>query len=329
MGTDHVYLELQNKCGLSPFSVSHLAATVQRFGVALIVAGSLSYAMAQPPTMAELSRRPDNTGTGAYAAMKEEVSSLPDHVVYRPADLSALGTTKLGLVAWANGGCSPDAAIYRFHLLELASHGYLVIASGKILSGPGAPPREPGTESQRLPETAPVLLTDALDWAFAENARTDSPYYGRIATAQVAVSGASCGGAQAIDVAGDPRITTLVLHNTGIRIEPTSSVPGTEPVKNPLEAIHTPTIFIQGEEPNRMDNYQRIDDVPIAIANLIGSDHSGTFWQENGGVAAQVAVKWLEWQLRGDAAAASYFMGADCGICKDPAWSYESKRLVP
>jgi hypothetical protein len=50
---------------------------------------------------------------------------------------------KLGVVAWGNGGCSDDGASSRFHLLEIASHGYLVIASGRILSGPGAPPREP------------------------------------------------------------------------------------------------------------------------------------------------------------------------------------------
>ena len=36
--------------------------------------------------------------------MKEETASLPRHVVYRPKDLSALGRTKLGVVAWGNGG---------------------------------------------------------------------------------------------------------------------------------------------------------------------------------------------------------------------------------
>ena len=60
-----------------------------------------------------------------------------------PRTSTALGRTKLGVVAWGNGGCSDDAASSRFHLLEIASHGYLVVASGRILSGPGAPPREP------------------------------------------------------------------------------------------------------------------------------------------------------------------------------------------
>ena len=83
--------------------------------------------------------RPDTPGTGRFPAIKEEVSSLAGHVVYRPKDLAALGAVKLGVVAWGNGGCSDDGASSRFHLLEIASHGYLVIASGRILSGPGAP----------------------------------------------------------------------------------------------------------------------------------------------------------------------------------------------
>ena len=106
-------------------------------------AGAAAARPAALERQAEINKRPDTPGTGRFAAMKEEVASLPRHVVYRPRDLGALGTTKLGVVAWGNGGCSDDAASSRFHLLEIASHGYLVLASGRILSGPGAPPREP------------------------------------------------------------------------------------------------------------------------------------------------------------------------------------------
>ena len=77
---------------------------------------------------AEINKRPDTPGTGAFPAMKEEIAPLPRHVVYRPRDLSAMGRTKLGVVAWGNGGCSDDAASSRFHLLEVASHGYLARA---------------------------------------------------------------------------------------------------------------------------------------------------------------------------------------------------------
>jgi len=128
---------------------------------------------AQERQAAELNARPDTPGSGQFPAMKEEVPSLPHHVVYRPKDLGALGRQKLGVVAWGNGGCSEDGASSRFHLLELASHGYLVIASGRILSGPGAPPREPRPAAPPAagaippPRTQVSDLTDAVDWALS------------------------------------------------------------------------------------------------------------------------------------------------------------------
>src|SRR6185295_5518196 len=82
---------------------------------------------------------PDTPGTGRYPALKEETPSLPEHVVYRPADLGKLGARQLGLYIFGNGACSNDGASSRNHLLEIASHGYLAIAPGRIRSGPGAP----------------------------------------------------------------------------------------------------------------------------------------------------------------------------------------------
>jgi hypothetical protein len=89
-------------------------------------------AAAQQPT--EAANRPDTPGTGRFAAIKEEVTSLPAHVIYRPNDLAALGAMKLGVVAWGNGGCSDDGASTRLHLLEIASHGYLVIRQACVRS---------------------------------------------------------------------------------------------------------------------------------------------------------------------------------------------------
>jgi hypothetical protein len=134
--------------------------------------------------------RPNTPGTGPYPAMKEEIPALPRHVVYRPANVPAMGAQKLGVVAWGNGGCSDDAASARFHLLELASHGYLVSASGRMLSGPG-----------------------------------------------------------------------------------------------------------------------------------------GTYSEPNGGAAGPVAVAWLNWQFRGDAKAATRFVGEQCGLCTDAKWTFERKHF--
>jgi dienelactone hydrolase len=282
---------------------------------------------------------PDPPGTGPYAAMKEEVPSLPKHVIYRPANLAALGGRKLGVVAWGNGGCSDDGASTRFHLLELASHGYLVIANGKILSGPGAPPQpQAQTQTQtppnqpRAPRTLASDLTAAIDWALAENSRAGSPYFGRIDPALVALSGWSCGGLQALAVAKDPRVKTVVMQNTGVLNDgPNTTIPGMDLTKAALANFHTPVLYILGGPPdiaykNGMDDFQRIANVPVAVANLpVG--HGGTYQEPNGGAAAQVAVSWLEWQLRGDAAAARRFVGDDCGLCRDSSWTFERRNF--
>jgi hypothetical protein len=297
---------------------------------------SLASAQPNPQQEAERDQRPDNIGTGPYPAMKEVEVSLPAHVVFRPQNLSTLGNEKLGLIVWGNGGCTDDAASSRFHLLELASHGYLVIASGQVYSGPGAilrveqPPAAQGQVPP--PRTTPAQLTRAIDWALHENARKDSPYYGRIDGDQIVVSGFSCGGIQALSVAGDPRIDTLVLQNTGIfNDSPAAPMAGMDLTKDDLKSIHTPTIYILGGETdiayaNGMDDYQRINHVPIAVANLpVG--HGGTYNEDNGGQAAQVAVNWLKWQLRSDQKAASWFVGQNCVLCSDDEWTLETKNL--
>ena len=42
---------------------------------------------------AEINKQPDTPGTGRFPAIKEEVTSLPRHVIYRPKDLAAVGRT--------------------------------------------------------------------------------------------------------------------------------------------------------------------------------------------------------------------------------------------
>jgi dienelactone hydrolase len=285
----------------------------------------------------ENNKLPDPTGTGRFAALKEEVASLANHVIYRPADLAGLSDTKLGVVAWGNGGCSNDGASSRFHLLEIASHGYLVIASGRILSGPGASAPEPRRAAQpgqpAPPRTVASDLTDAIDWALAENARTGSPLQGRIDTEQIAVAGWSCGGLQALRVAKDPRVRAVVLHNTGVlNGGPNATIPGMDLTKDALNGLHTPVVYILGGPTdiayaNGMDDFQRIAHVPAAVANLpVG--HGGTFQEPHGGAAASVAVSWLDWQLRGDPPAARRFIGDDCGLCRDQSWTLQRKNFA-
>lgn len=284
---------------------------------------------------------PDSTGTGPYPPFKQEIASLPDHVVYMPRDLSALGQKKLGLYVFGNGGCSPDGASSRQHLLEIASHGYLVIAPGRILSGPGAPPQPAQPARQPAPAGAPPAklragnpassLTDAIDWALRENDRPGSQLQGKIDPNQIAVSGWSCGGLQALAVGTDPRIKTLVIMNSGLFPDGTNPIEGIDVNKAQLARLHGSILYVLGGKtdiayPNGTDDYARISHIPAAQVNIpVG--HGGTYNQPNGGLAAQVVVAWLDWKLRGDAAAARQFTGEDCGLCKRSDLTYEHKNF--
>src|ERR1700744_5232752 len=122
-------------------------------------------------------KKPDTVGTGKYPALKETVDSLPNHVIYRPADLTKLGKEKLGVLAWGNGGCAADGAGARFPLSEFASHGFFPMPRGTFKRDPGGPPPPPGgtpTEPPALgangmplhippPATKAALLTEAID----------------------------------------------------------------------------------------------------------------------------------------------------------------------
>jgi dienelactone hydrolase len=296
--------------------------------------------------MEAYSKMPDTVGTGRYPALKEMDPSLPNHVIYRPADLTKLGKQKLGVLAWGNGGCSADGAGARLHLAEIASHGYLAIAAGTILSGPGAPPRAPGSPSPGAPPapgaagalpsipppaTKASSLREAIDWALAENTRAGSHYFGRIDPQWIAVSGWSCGGLQALEIAADPRVRTVIIHNSGIFSAGANPIPGMDFSKALLQKLHTPTLYILGGPTdiayaNGMDDFKQINAVPVMVVNLeVG--HGGTFIQPNGGRAASVAASWLDWQLKGDIQASKRFTGPDCGLCTDPQWQVQRKNM--
>lgn len=302
----------------------------------LWMAGCLVAHSAEPaadPAEALRSTVPDTPGTGRFPAIKQTDARLPGQAIYRPADLTALGSMKLGVYAFGNGSCTDDAAHTRLHLLEVASHGYLVIVPGAFYTGPGAIARP-----ANLPAAGPnaVLTThaqlgEAISWALAENTRAGSAYYGKIDPRAIAVSGFSCGGLQALFNARDPRVSTVVMMNSGLFVDGPTTMAGMTGDKSLLDTLHTPILYVLGGDTDiayaaGMDDFARITRVPAAAAN-INKGHGGTYWEPNGGAAAQVVVKWLDWQLRGDAEAGRMFKGKDCGLCRDAAWSLKTKGL--
>lgn len=275
-------------------------------------------------------------GSGPYPAMMEVDPSLARHVVYRPHDLSAFGgARKLGIYVWGNGACSDDGASVPNHLLEIASYGYLVIASGytgEELKRVQAARGEPQEGAPPVMPTSAQDMRDGLDWALAENGRAGSPYRGKLDPEMTAASGFSCGGVQALELAtSDERINALIVHNSGLFPEDAERMAGMDLPKSALARLRMPVLYVQGGESdiawnNGYDDFTRIDHVPAALVGLpVG--HGGTYFEPHGGAAAMIATDWLEWQLRGDKAAARTFIGANCRLCTVPGWTIERKKL--
>jgi dienelactone hydrolase len=229
--------------------------------------------------------------------------------------------------------------------MQIASHGFIAIASGpKDAPLPGFASQVPGQAISTPNPAAGVAagrttdedLLKAVDWAIAENARKDSPYFGHLDPSKVAVMGQSCGGLQATAVAGDPRVKTVVIWNSGVFPEdggrgggPGGTMSGA--TKASLDRFHAPVAYFLGGPSdiayaNGKDDFSRIKTVP-AFLGSIRSGHGGTYNQEGGGWFGEVGVAWLKWRLNGDAASARYFEGTDCTLCKNPIWEVAKKNM--
>ncbi len=298
-------------------------------GVAIAGLSLVNSASAQvtPPATGSATRPTsrviEDGGTGPYKAIALQEASLATHTVFRPQDLSPFGNNrKLPIIAWGNGACANSPWEHVNFLSEVASNGFLVVAIGPLpMEG------EKGRGSSKSTQ-----LTDAIDWAIAQNSDKTSPLYNKIDITKIAVSGMSCGGLQTLEMAPDKRVTTAVIYNSGLFVTRGSGVGGMPDLpKEHLKKLHTPTLYVLGGEKdiayaNGMDDYKNINHVPVFVANMdVG--HGGTYGQPHGGEFAKVATAWYKWQLKGDKEAAKWFTGNPPGLAADKNWKVEKKNM--
>ena len=273
------------------------------------------------------SRTVEDGGTGAYKAVMKEEPTLPAHTVFAPKDLSAFSKKKgLPVLVWGNGACTDSPWEHYKFLNEIASHGYLVIATGYI-------------PMEEKPYRGPMSTTEqqiaSIDWAIAQNADPQSPYYQKIDVKHICAAGMSCGGLQTLYNCADKRITALMICNSGLFNQQNAhqAVGGMPmPPKEKLEEIHTPIIYILGGETdiaygNGMDDFHRIKHVPACAVNYpVG--HGGTYRQPHGGEFTVPALAWLDWQLKGDSKAARMFKGNSPLLLQREGWTLEKNAKL-
>ena len=267
----------------------------------------------------------EDGGTGPYKALMTEVADLPEHTIIMPQDLSAFDKNHpLPVLVWGNGACANSPFEHINFLNEIASHGYLVLATGEI----------PMTDEwYHGPMSRSEQQVESMDWAYQQNANPESPLYGKIDVKNLCVAGMSCGGLQTLYNCADKRIKTLMICNSGLfnRQNAGQAVGGMPmPPKEKLNEIHCPIIYILGGETdiaygNGMDDFHRISHVPAYAANYpVG--HGGTYREPHGGEFTVVALAWLDWQLKSDKKAAQMFKGKTPGVAQREKWTLEKSK---
>jgi len=244
-------------------------------------------------------------------------SGFPEWTVYRPEPLDA--ETPHAILIWAEGGCLQNSTIQGHALLELASWGFVVVADGKPQdNNTGADAAAGGIRSG--PAAEPMVM--ALDWITAENERACSPFYHKLDVTKIGTAGQSCGGMMTLLSAGDKRVTTAVVSNSGVSGDNTAL----------FASYHAPMLFMAGGSTDFLSssataNVNAINNVPIFYGNLdVG--HGATWEETNGGEFGRVMLGWLKWKLRADSSVEKMFVGADCELCKSPSkWTVVKKMM--
>lgn len=229
------------------------------------------------------------------------------YTMYRPTDLTKNGPL-FPVITWGNGtGTTPQ--VYSFLLTQLASHGFIVIASNSMNVAQGNPP--------------PML--DGVTWVFSQNCDPSSPLYQHVDTAHVGATGHSQGAFATMTAGTDPRIVA------------TAPIEGSLPAK-----LHGPSLLLCGGMDTTVgcmgaqSAFSGITGEPLMYAELLAASH--TSWitdsitaQFGGGATSPfvtVVTAWFRLFLMNDQRMKTMFYGADCTLCKDTAdWTIMQKML--
>lgn len=306
-----------------------------------LLAGHLAPVMAQPEAASTITKLTavdvQQTGkppTGPFAVVVEHDPGLATHTIYRPRELTM---DDHPVLVWGEGGCAKNGLMFPEYLSEIASHGFVVIADGPPIArpagGPGAggggppPGGGAGPPADRFTMVNGTALVAAMDWLEAESKNRNSRFYGKVNVERLAAMGMSCGGLMSYGASNDPRVATVGIWNSGLFEDERNAAI--------YAGIRGSVLIVTGGESDiaYANGKRDFEVMPARIPVFYGVHpsvgHGGTYNQDNGGPFGVVAVAWLRWHLQGDTSAAGrgYFVGDNCGICKDATWQTGVRAL--
>ena len=250
---------------------------------------------------------------GPYEVTQEAAYDNPGFLVFRPIDLGAFpARDKMPLLVWGNGGCNIDGRSYAGILSTIASYGFITMTTLPVEPEEG--------EEARGSATADDML-NAITWAEQEAVRAGSHLRGKIDIEQIAAMGVSCGGFRMAAVAGlDSRVDSVGILNSGVTDA------------SELDGLHGTLLLLNGGEVDFMyeparENFEAVDHIPVFYGARENAGHSATYPHPGGGEFANVISSWLMYQFKGDEEAGKMFRGEQCGLCTNPNWETDAKRL--
>ena len=124
---------------------------------------------------------------------------------------------------------------------------------------------------------------------------------------------------------------TVILQNSGIIPAGANNAGLGGLTKADLAKLHTPVLYVLGgpddiAQPNGMDDFQRINHVPVFVADKKNAGHFGVFIEPNGR-GTEIEIDWMKWQLENDQVAKRTFVGDDCRLCNEPGWTVHRKSI--
>jgi hypothetical protein len=208
--------------------------------------------------------------------------------IFRPAAAKyGQGGVTHPIIVWGNGHTN-TVDIWQGFLSRVATYGFVVVAPEQT-------------------EVTAAQMNAAIDFALRLASDPASGDCGKIDTTKIGSTGYSLGGAGAISVGSNARITsTFIFASNG----------SVRNLKAPWGVI--------GGDADTTFNWTSISSAvtgstqPAFGAALAGIDHNRVAGQAK---AQEGYIGWMRWRFMGDQAGHDMFVGSNCKICTDAAFS--------